>query len=52
MDERPMGYAGAVVDQFVCAETYGANPPRGGDAKPEVSHGCEIARLPTQTLRI
>jgi hypothetical protein len=25
-----------------------ANPPRGGDAKPEVSQGSEIARLPAQ----
>jgi hypothetical protein len=25
-----------------------ANPSRGGDAKPEVSQGSEIARLPAQ----
>jgi hypothetical protein len=29
-------------------ELYGANPSRGGDAKPEVSQGREIARLPAQ----
>jgi len=34
--------------KWVQFELPKANPPRGGDAKPEVSQGSEIARLPAQ----
>src|SRR5690349_7664311 len=45
---RRTSYADGVSggDYIGCAETNGANPPRGGDAKLGVSHPRETARLP------